>query len=346
MVKTANEAAVVEVTGADDPGFADLFHVWGVVMAELEPDDPPVVAGELAAELFTLPAHRRARAWVARRDGRPVGLVRTGRHLDGINDAIAEIYVGVDPAERRRRVGSALLATALDAMDAEGVTSLIGFTHDEAGAGFCRAAGMTNRQDERCSRLRITDVDLEQQRRWIDEAPARAAGYRLETWVGVCPDEWAEPLAGALAAMVDAPIGDLDWHPQVQPGPEVQDRERWWDAQGYDTVTTLALAPDGSPAGASQLLVSRLRPEVAQQADTGVVGAHRGHRLGRWLKAETLRLALSREPRIAVVETYNAEENPYMLAINVDMGFRPHHVYGSYQGPVAGALAAFGSADG
>jgi hypothetical protein len=92
--------------------------------------------------------------------------------------------------------------------------------------------------------------------------------------------------------------------------------------------------------------VSRLRPEIAQQADTGVVGVHRGHRLGRWLKAETLRLALAREPRIAVVETYNAEENPYMLAINVDMGFRPHHVYGCYQGSVAGGLAALGSADG
>jgi hypothetical protein len=74
-----------------------------------------------------------------------------------------------------------------------------------------------------------------------------------------------------------------------------------------------------------------------------VVGAHRGHRLGRWLKAETLRLALSREPRIAVVETYNAEENPYMLSINVDMGFRPHHDYGSYQGSVSDALTALGS---
>ena len=113
-------------------------------------------------------------------------------------------------------------------------------------------------------------------------------------------------------------------------------------ARGYDPVTTLALAPDGSPAGMTQLLVSRHRPEVGQQDDTGVLPAHRGHALGRWLKAANLRLARRHEPALAVVETYNAESNPWMLAINVAMGFRPHVTYRWFQGSVVGARAALG----
>ena len=58
-------------------------------------------------------------------------------------------------------------------------------------------------------------------------------------------------------------------------------RERFWDRQGYDTVTALAVAPDGAPAGATQLLVSRLRPPIDNQAATAVLAAHRGLRLGR-----------------------------------------------------------------
>jgi mycothiol synthase len=89
-------------------------------------------------------------------------------------------------------------------------------------------------------------------------------------------------------------------------------------------------------------MASRLRPSVGRQGDTGVVEAHRGHGLGRWLKAENLRRALAHQPGIDVIETYNAESNPYMLAINVDMGFRPHRTYGTWQGPVAAAAEVLG----
>jgi mycothiol synthase len=82
------------------------------------------------------------------------------------------------------------------------------------------------------------------------------------------------------------------------------------------------------------------RLQVAEQSDTGVVAAHRGHRLGRWLKAANLRRARDHAPGIESVQTYNAETNPHMLAINVDMGFRPYLAYAIYQGPVATAREA------
>jgi GNAT superfamily N-acetyltransferase len=339
---TVTEPHVAEVTAADATELNGLLAVWRAVDAEVDPDDPPIPAQELQADLFAAPTHHRKRVWLATAAGEAAGLAVVEQQLDGVNDSTLDLQVLVPPTRRRVGVGRALAAVALPAVVEAGGTSLLGWPLVPAGAAFCRSLGMTHRQDDRCSRLRLADIDDEQQRRWRDDAPARAVGYRLAGWVGVCPDEWAEALAAALAAMADEPLDDIEWDPQVLTPAQVQDRERSWDAQGYDVVSTLVLAPDGSAAGASQLLASRLRPMVGAQADTGVLAAHRGHALGRWLKSENLRLAREHQPDLAVVQTFNAESNPHMLAINVEMGFRPHHTFSTYQGSVAEALAAVG----
>lgn len=341
MATTVTDLRVTEIRADHSAEQLDgLLTVQRAVDAELDPDDPPIPAQELRADLFQPPARRRKRVWLATVDGEPVGSAVTAQELDGVNDATVELEVLVAREWRRHGVGSALARAALPAIADAGGTSVLGWSWWPAADPFCEMLGMTSRQVERCSRLRLADLDLDQQRRWRDAAPARASGYRLVGWAGVCPDERAEALADALASMVDAPLDEIDFDPQRLTGPQVQDRERGWDRAGYDTVTTLALAPDGTAAGASQLLVSRLRPMVGEQADTGVVAAHRGHALGRWLKSENLRRAIEHQPGMAVVQTYNAESNPYMLAINVDMGFRPYHSFTTWQGPVAAALAA------
>jgi mycothiol synthase len=333
---------VVEVADEHAPGNAGLLDVWQAVDGVIEPDDPPMPAEELRAFLFASPVHTRHRVWLATVGGTPAGMAYSSQELDGVNEATIEVHAMTDPAHRRTGVATALLRAALPHVVADGATSLLGWTLDDAGDGLCRQLGLSRRQDARCSRVRVADVDADQQRRWIDDAPARGRGYRLVGWVGMCPDEWAGPLADALAAMVDAPLDDLDWEPQPLTPDQVRDRLRSADREGFDVVTTLALAPDGSAAGVSQLMASRLRPSLGRQGDTGVVSAHRGHGLGRWLKAENLRRALDHQPGIEVVETYNAESNPHMLAINVDMGFRPHRTYGMWQGSVADAAGALG----
>jgi len=95
-------------------------------------------------------------------------------------------------------------------------------------------------------------------------------------------------------------------------------------------------------AGATALAVSRLRPAIGRQSDTGVLRDHRGLGLGRWLKAENLRRALAHQPAMEVVETFNAGSNPHMLAINVDMGFRPVRTFETWQADLGDVLAALG----
>ena len=337
------EIRVHPVGSPEDLAFDDVVTVPQAIDLELDPSDPPTPRGELAGRWFAPAPDRRMHVWLATMDGTAVGAAVSEQELDGVNDAVAALDAMTDPAWRQRGVATELVHAALPVLAADGVTSLVGWTPTEAGAAFCAALGMTHRSDERCSRLRVADVDARQQQRWIDDGAVSAPGYRLEGWVGVVGDEWIEPLAEALAAMVDKPLDEVDWQPQALTPARVRERERSWGRMGYDTVTSLALAPDGTGAGASQILVSRLRPPIGVQADTGAVAHHRGHRLGRWLKAANLRRAREHQPALEMLETYNAESNPYMLAINVDMGYCPHRVYGSYQGGIAAARTALGA---
>jgi hypothetical protein len=161
--------------------------------------------------------------------------------------------------------------------------------------------------------------------------------------VGACPDEWVELLARALDAMADAPTDDFEWAVPPLTVDQLRGGEQATDAQGYDLVRTLALAPDGTAAGMSELMVSRLRPSLARQGDTGVVAAHRGHALGRWLKADNMRRARAHQPGIEVVETFNASSNDHMMAINRQMGFRALRTFRTYQGALTDALSAVGA---
>ena len=340
MAATATETRVTEVTGPGSPDFEALVGVWQAEDAERDPGDPVTPASEIAVELFQTPPDLFHRSWLATQQGEPVGAAWIEQERDGTNDATLELFVMTLAAHRRQGVGRALARVALDALMAEGGMSVLGAARDETGAAFCRALGLSHRQEERCSRLLIADLDDAQQRAWIDDGPTHAPGYRLEGWVGVCPEDWAEPLARALDAMIDAPLDDIDWEVQPLTVERLLLRERFWAAKGGDIVTTLALAPDGEPAGASQIIVFHDRPQVAEQGDTGVVAAHRGHRLGRWLKAANLRRARDHAPAIEAVQTYNAESNPHMLAINVEMGFRPYIAYGVWQGPADAARAS------
>ena len=71
------------------------------------------------------------------------------------------------------------------------------------------------------------------------------------------------------------------------------------------------------------MVVEADRPWLAEQHDTSVVRAHRGHRLGLLLKLEMLRWLAEDEPRLETIDTWNAESNDHMVAINEALGYRP-----------------------
>jgi GNAT superfamily N-acetyltransferase len=188
----------------------------------------------------------------------------------------------------------------------------------------------------------VADIDDELMAAWMADADSRAAGYRIEQWEGVCPATLAEPWSEAVAAMEDMPTDELDINLHTKTVEEQRELDEGRQALGFRLYRTLVLSPEGEAAGMTMIYVHQDRPEVAYQGDTGVLAAHRGKRIGRWVKAANYQFVRQAHPELAVIETYNAQSNAWMLDINVAMGFRPHHHYTAYQGPLDQVAAALG----
>jgi hypothetical protein len=75
--------------------------------------------------------------------------------------------------------------------------------------------------------------------------------------------------------------------------------------------------------GYTDIGVNVEQPRVGYQWDTIVLAEHRGHRLGLLLKLANLELLVRTAPGVELVNTWNAEINSHMIAVNEALGFRP-----------------------
>jgi GNAT superfamily N-acetyltransferase len=297
-------------------------------------EDPPVGPVELHSDLMVSRPEEARRAWAAVAGGGVVGVLSAGVLVEGANVGYSEIEVDVHPHHRSGDVEPALLRAALPWMRGEGARTLAWWPYDELGNEVAAGVGLTFRQEERCSRLQVADVDDGQQNEWIAAPRARAAGYTIEMWTGSCPAHLVAAFADARSAMSDAPLDDIEFDPAPISVARVRESERIRASVGERHYLALALDANGAAAGMSGIVVTPERPEYGHQEDTAVIAAHRGHALGRWLKAANLRQVRAATPELRFVETYNAQSNPWMLAINVEMGFRPYRSYSAYQGDI------------
>ena len=78
----------------------------------------------------------------------------------------------------------------------------------------------------------------------------------------------------------------------------------------------------GELAGHTVVVVDGERPRLGDQHDTAVASAHRGHRLGLLLKTGMNLWLREAQPQLEQIDTWNAESNRHMLAVNDAMGLR------------------------
>lgn len=319
---------------SSDEQAAALLAVRRASDAVRDPDDRPIGPGELVPDLFVDRPRETRAVWLASLDGEPVGILVAGVTVEGGNAGHAQMQVDVVPDAAAGQIQLALIRAALPWFDARGARTLAWWPDDDTSRSAASQAGMTFRQQERCSRLRVGELDDALLDAWVEAAEARGAGYRIEVWTGPCPEGLVDAYAAAYSAMNDAPLDGFDWTPEPYTPAIIRRQEEVAVARGATIHAALVIAPDGSGAGMTRIDVHPERPQLAHQEDTAVVPAHRGRRIGRWLKAANLRAVRQRVPEVQAVETFNAESNPWMLDINVAMGFRPYRAYDAYQGPI------------
>lgn len=192
---------------------------------------------------------------------------------------------------------------------------------DSPGEAFCERRGFGSaltldhlilRPDE------LPEADLPQ------IADAEHPGYRLTGWTGTVPDRLDDAFAEAKNAMNDMPVGDVDYGSVAWDGDRVRVMAKVIADRGDTLLTIAAVHDDGTMAGYTEILLPQGSGPRAQQYDTAVVPAHRGHGPGLWVKAATVRRLRAEHPGAVEIETDNAEDNVHMLAVNHRLGFRSY----------------------
>jgi hypothetical protein len=77
----------------------------------------------------------------------------------------------------------------------------------------------------------------------------------------------------------------------------------------------------GELAALTEVGVDPADPGWGHQMLTGVTRQHRGHRLGLLVKTAMAQWLITAEPTVERVQTWNAESNRYMIAVNEALGY-------------------------
>jgi RimJ/RimL family protein N-acetyltransferase len=261
--------------------------------------------------------------WFVGYDGdRPVGTaVLDASEYDNLD--LAWFTLRVAPGHRRRGHGTAMLR-ALESVAADMERPLCGLDGWDAPAtaAFAAAAGYELRSVEVRRVLHVAEVP--EPTSLLEDARTAAAGYDLERVEGYAPDSLVPGLVALTAAINDAPFDDLEWEPEIFSAERVRAYERAQIESGFRFRRIVARHRASTElAGHTVVVVDSEQPWYADQHDTSVLRAHRGHRLGLLLKAEMLRWLAADEPQVEQVHTNNAESNAHMIGVNDRLGYRP-----------------------
>lgn len=233
----------------------------------------------------------------------------------------------VVPSRRREGIGTQLLTDVEARAAAHARTTLQceGFVPPgETGPAelFAAAHGYAVASREGFKELTLADY-RERRAALVAGVGAAADDYTFVTFDTVCPDEHVESFGRLLGMLIaEIPLGDLDLEDSEWTPERLRAAEQRCVSIGRHILTALAIAPDGSVAGSSDVRINDADPAHGQIGITLVDPAHRGHRLGMALKIATHDLALATYADLETVDTCNAEVNEHMNAVNEALGYR------------------------
>lgn len=328
----------------DTDSSADVEQWFGLAVESQRadfPDDPEPSRQAAIAGLTNPPYGQREEHWVARDGDTIVGGYGLGLPLlDNLDNAWVDILVSV--RHRRRGIGRALFEHAVERARAEDRTRMIGETRepspgrparDWAAVAFADALGAKRALDEIRRRQDLQAVNDTVLVTLATDAVVHADDYSLRRWTECVPDDLVDGLAVLEERMsTDAPLGDLHWEREPHDAARIRGIEHDLLVRGRASYAT-AVVHDatGVMAGYTRIVYDQDVPYHGWQWNTIVMPEHRGHRLGLLLKVENLRWVRREAPQLTRLDTWNANDNPHMIAINEALGYVPIEQWAEWQ---------------
>jgi GNAT superfamily N-acetyltransferase len=323
--------AAVQVTRVD-PNDADAFDEWFEVLLETDRERWPEGPGWQRVERLAMALDEDGpvehQCLVARREERVVGIADL-ELFRRENHHVANLDVRVLPEFERSGVGSALVDVAEQIAAGTGRTELSGMDESPVYAGYVDRAGPFARRlgfepAQRMVRRRLAlPLEAAHEEALRRHPKASPEGYTLLTFEDRWPDESIADRCELGSRMsTDVPMGEQVLDEEVWDEGRVRGLEAFLAAQNRAKVITAAREDSsGRVVAFTELVVPRGAPESAWQHDTLVMREHRGCGLGFAMKVANVFAVTARHPAVRWINTWNAEENRPMIAVNDEVGF-------------------------
>jgi mycothiol synthase len=294
---------------------------------EATPDDPRPPVEQMLGKARSLPPPVDIRLLIAR-DG--AGQIAGSANavffdLDGQRH-VSNVAIAVQPGRRREGVGTQLLARLIELAAARDRSLLIGIARESVPAGdaFAKAIGAELGQVMRDNRLDLAKLDRSLLQGWLEEGPRRAPGYSLRFVKGLTPPDLAPQVAAVWNVMNTAPRDDLQTQDITFTAELLAQLEQTYVAAGVERWAYYAVEDaTGEFVGFSDIQLQDGQLSHPHVGNTGVHPDHRGHALGKWLKAAITLKLVDEVPEARWLITGNAASNDAMLGINEQIGFKP-----------------------
>jgi GNAT superfamily N-acetyltransferase len=319
-----------------DPGDKAQVHSLLAVMEAVDAHDRPGIrpfnSAHALASMTVSRDDARHEHWIAVCDGKVLGYLALVLPL--LDNTHAMYFdLGVQPGERRRGVGSALLRH-MEERAVEQDRSTLSTWLPVPGEGapgisaeapaFAISKGYTMSLNCAMRAVDLDAVDEDALDELWEEASAKAEDFELVPFEGLPPERIIDGMAYLHSRMyTDMPLGEWD----LQEAAIDRDRiEGWAGMRRLRGELHLQVAAvhkaSGDVAGYTEIIVEGGSEYHCHQADTIVDPRYRGHRLGTLLKIANQRAVRSWRPRMKYVWTGNAVSNVHMIAINEAVGYR------------------------
>ncbi|MCS7480357.1 GNAT family N-acetyltransferase [Umezawaea endophytica] len=307
-----------------DPAHAsesDLRGYYEVMVARQEtdrPDEPRLSYEDVLGRLENpFVGFGPVAYWVARLRGEVVGLAIV-YFLEDESSHIGLTEVVVHPRVRGQGIGTAVLKTVVPELRARDRTLVETWqiTKGSDGERWAKSLDFHTVHTVLTQALVIPETD---RALWREDVPA---GYRLRRWADVAPDDLVASFAAARTAMRDAPVGDLGYQEPAWTAERVRAREAELRENNIESRTVVAVhEATGEVVGLTELELHPHRPFWGFQRDTAVLPPHRGHGLGRCVKAHLIHWLLADRPDLDRIYTTTGAGNAHMSRVNHQLGF-------------------------